>query len=93
MSEVLALAVEALVPLRHKVVNGCLVKFPGMHCETVLHIMLDVVIQDESFAPQSLFYETKNSIAGREVWTVWRVTALNDCCMLLLAFSHVNLHP
>ena len=35
MLEVLALAVEALVPLRHKAVNGCLVKFPGLHCEPV----------------------------------------------------------
>ena len=55
MSEVLVLAVEALVPLRHKVVNGCLVKFPGLHCETVPHILLDVAIRGESFAPQSLF--------------------------------------
>ena len=30
MSEVLALAVEALVPLRHGAVNVCLVKFPGL---------------------------------------------------------------
>ena len=36
------------------------------------------------------FYGTKNGvIVGREVWTVWRVTALDDWRMLLLAFSHV----
>ena len=29
LSEVLALVIEALVPLRHKAVNGCLVKLPG----------------------------------------------------------------
>ena len=55
MSEVLALAVEALVPLRYKVVNGCLVKFPGLLCEPVSHVLLDVVVRGESFAPQSLF--------------------------------------
>ena len=73
--EVLALAVEALVPLRHKAVNGCLVEFPGLRCEPVPHVLLDVV-RGESFAPQSLFKVTKNGvIAGGEVWTVWRVTA------------------
>ena len=51
MSEVLALAVEALVALRHKAVNGCLVKFPGLCCEPVPHILLDVVVRGESFAP------------------------------------------
>ena len=50
MSEVLA-----LVPLRHKAVNGCLVKFPGLRCEPVPHVLLDVVVRGESFAPQSLF--------------------------------------
>ena len=55
MSEVLALAVEALVPLRHKAMNGCLVKFPGLRCERVPHVLFDVVVRGESFAPQSLF--------------------------------------
>ena len=55
MSEVLALAVEALVPLRHKAVNGCLVKFPGLRREPIPHVMLDVVVRGESFAPQRLF--------------------------------------
>ena len=54
MSEVLVMAVEALVPLRHKAVNVCLVKFSGLRCEPVPHILLDVV-RGESFAPQSLF--------------------------------------
>ena len=54
-SEVMALAVDALVPLRHKAVNGCLVKFPGLRCEPVPHVLLDVVVRGESFAPQSLF--------------------------------------
>ena len=54
MSVVLALAVEALVPLRHKAVNGCLIKFPGLRCEPVPHVLLDVV-RGEWFAPQSLF--------------------------------------
>ena len=45
MSEVLALAVEALVLLRHKAVNGYLVKFPGLRCEPVLHVLLDVVVR------------------------------------------------
>ena len=59
-SEVLALAVEALAPLRHKAVNGCLVKFLGLCCEPVLHVLLDVVvIRGESFAPQSLFWGPK----------------------------------
>ena len=44
MSEVLALAVEALVPLRRKTVNCCLVKFPGLRCEPVPHVLLDVVV-------------------------------------------------
>ena len=81
--------VEALVPLRHKVVNGCLVKFPGLRCEPVPHVLLDVVVRSESFVPQSLFYGTKNGvIAGREVWTVWRVSShLNSA--RVLAFSHV----
>ena len=52
MSEVLALAVEALVPLRHNAVNGCLVKFPGLRCEPVPHVLFDVVVRGESFAPQ-----------------------------------------
>ena len=56
MSEVLALAVEALVPLRHKAVNGCLVKFPGLRCEPVPQVLLDVVVRGESFAPQSLLF-------------------------------------
>ena len=59
MSDVLALAVEALVSLRHKAVNGCLVKFPGLLCEPVPHVLLYVVVQGESFAPQSLFKGTK----------------------------------
>ena len=44
MSEVMALAVEALFPLRHKAVNGYLVKFPGLRCEPVPHVLLDVVL-------------------------------------------------
>ena len=55
MSEVLALAVEALVPLQHKALNGCLVNFPGLRCEPAPHVLLDIVIQGELFAPQSLF--------------------------------------
>ena len=55
MSQVLALAVEALVPLRHKAVNGCLVKFPGLRCEPVPYVLLDVVARGEWFAHQSLF--------------------------------------
>ena len=55
MSEVLALGVEALAPLRHKAVNDCLVKFPGLRCEPVPHLLLDVVVRGESFAPQSIF--------------------------------------
>ena len=55
MSEVLALAVEALVPLRHKAENDCLVKFPGLRCGTDPDVLLDVVVRGESFAPQSLF--------------------------------------
>ena len=86
MSEVLALAVETLVPLRHKAVNGCLVKFRELRCEPVPHVLLEVVVRGESFVPQSLFYGNKNVvIAGREVWTIWRVTEnlpydfLKDC--------------
>ena len=52
MSEVLTLAV---VPLLHKTVNGCLVNFPGLRCETVPHVLLDVVVRGESFASHSLF--------------------------------------
>ena len=55
MSEVLALAAEALVPLRHKAVNGCLVKFLRLRCEPVPHLLFDVIVRGESFAPQSLF--------------------------------------
>ena len=55
MSEVLALAVEALISLRHKAVNGCLVKFPGLRCKPVPHVLLDVIVRGESLAPQSLF--------------------------------------
>ena len=33
MSGVLTLDAEALVPLRHKAANDCLVKFPGLRCE------------------------------------------------------------
>ena len=51
MSEVLALAVEA--------VNGCLVKFPRVRCEPVPHILLDVVVWGESFASQSLLRDQK----------------------------------
>ena len=45
-SDELALAVKALVPLRHKAVNGCLVKFPGLRVKQ---------FRCESFADQSLF--------------------------------------
>ena len=55
MSEVLALAVVALVPLRHKAVNGCLVKFLGLRCEPVTHVLVDVVARGESFAPSEPF--------------------------------------
>ena len=56
MSEVLFLAVEALDPVRHKAVNGCLVKFPGLRYEPVPHILLDVVVvQGESFALRTFF--------------------------------------
>ena len=51
MSEVLVLAVEALVPLRHMAGNGYLVTFPGLRCEPVPHVMPDVVVRGESFAP------------------------------------------
>ena len=63
MSEVLALAVEALVPLRQKAVNVCLVKFPGLRCEPVPHVLLDVVVRGESFAPQSLFRGEKMALS------------------------------
>ena len=53
MSEVLA--VQALVPLRHKALNGCLVKFPGLRCEPVPHVLLDVVVPVDSFAPSEPF--------------------------------------
>ena len=42
MSKVLSLAVEALVPLRYKVVNGRLIQFPGLYCEPVPHVPLYV---------------------------------------------------
>ena len=44
MSEVLALAVEALVLWWHKAVNDCIVKFPGLCCEQVMRVLLDIVI-------------------------------------------------
>ena len=61
MSEVLALAIEARVPLQHKAVNGCLVKFPGLRCETVPHVLLDVIVRGEPFAPQNIFRGPKMS--------------------------------
>ena len=66
MSEVLALAVEALVPLRHKAVNRFLVKFPGLRCEPGPHVQLDVVVLGESFVPQSLFLGDKKWRNRRE---------------------------
>ena len=66
MSEVFALAIEALVPLRHKELHGCLVKFPGLHCEPVLHVLLDLVVRGESFAPQSLCLEDQKWRNRRE---------------------------
>ena len=74
ISEVLALTDEALVPLRHKAVNGCLVKLPGLRCEPVPHVLLDVVVvvvRGESFAPQSLFL-------GDQKWRNRRKRSL-DC--------------
>ena len=59
MSEVLTLAVEALVPLRHKAVNSCLVKFPALRCEPILQVLLDVVVRGESFAPQCVYRGSK----------------------------------
>ena len=70
MSEILALAVEAFVLLRHKAVNGCLLKFPGLHCEPVPHVQLNVVVRDESSAPQVLL--------GDQKWRNRRVRCL-DC--------------
>ena len=67
MSEVLAPAVEALVPLRHKAVTGCLVKFLGLRCEPVPHVCL-TSWSEMSRLPLRVFLETKNVvIAGREV--------------------------
>ena len=83
MSEVLVLAVEALVALRHKVVNSCLVKFPGLCCEPVLHILLDVIIQDELFAPQSPFKGPKMASSQGEISGLYggwpRTYHLNFC--------------
>ena len=59
MSEVLALAAEALVPLRHKAVIGCLVKFPGLGCEQVPHVLFDIIVRGETFTSQSLFMGPK----------------------------------
>ena len=57
----------------------CLVKFPRLCCEPVPHVLLDVVVRGESFAPLGIFKGAKNGVmTGREVWTVWRVTALDD---------------
>ena len=70
MSEILTLAV-ALVPLWHNSVNDCLVKFPGLHCKPVPHLVLNVVIWGELFAPQSLFL-------GDEKWRNRRERGL-DC--------------
>ena len=53
------MAVEALVPLRHKAVIGCLVKFPDLRCEPVPHVQFDVVVRGESFASQSIFMGPK----------------------------------
>ena len=58
-SEVLALAIEALVPLRHRAVNSCLVKFPGLRYEPVPQVLLDVIVRDESFAPQAFLGDQK----------------------------------
>ena len=74
MSEALSLAVEALVPLRHKAVNGWLVKFPGLRCEPVPHVLIDVVVQGESFAPSEPFSGTKNGViagARSELYGRW----------------------
>ena len=71
MSEVLALAVEALVTLRLKAVNGCLVNFPEVRCELVPHVLLDVVVQGESSAPQSLFL-------GDQKWSNRKESGLED---------------
>ena len=83
MSEVLALAVEAFVLRRYTVVNGCLVKFPGLCCEPVLHVLLDAVIQDESFAHQSLFLGDQKWCNRRErcgLYGGWpRTSHLNFC--------------
>ena len=68
MSEVLALVVEALVPLRHKEVNDCLLKFPGLRCDPVPHVGLlsDVIVRGESFAAQCLFLGDQNWRDHRE---------------------------
>ena len=50
MSEVLE-----FVPLRHRAVNDCLIKFQGLRCGPVPRVLLDVVIRGEWFTPQSLF--------------------------------------
>ena len=60
-------------------VNVCLVKFPELRCEPVPHVLVDLVVRGESFAPQSLFQGTKNGvIAWREIWTVRMVTHCID---------------
>ena len=53
MSKELALTVEILVPLRQKEVKGCLVKFLGLRCDPVPHMLL--VVRAESFALR-IFY-------------------------------------
>ena len=59
MSEVLALAIEALVPLRHQAVNGCPVKLPRLRCKQVPHVLLDVVVRGESFALRAFLGDQK----------------------------------
>ena len=41
-------------------------------------------------SPQPCLGDKNGVIVGREVWTVRRMNALDDWCMLLLAFNHVT---
>ena len=89
MSEVLALAVEALVPQRHKAVNGCLVKFPGCvvnqfraYCSTssseVNHFPIRAFLVDQKW---------RNRREGYGLYGGWPPTWISA---RVLAFSHVT---
>ena len=69
-------------PIATQAVNGCLLKFPRLRCEPAAWWRQRWIV----CLSQPYLGDQNSVISGREVWPVWRVTALDDWRMLLITW-------